>query len=216
MGTAVSTTNIMPAKKPQGSKQEPLASFMTRHEKLLLKDTDGWQKHQLPATANAEDEDEDPGSPPSSQPTSGSCIRRRSSRAASKLKRKAHSISNRIAQKTSSRSQSGMEDELANQRSCAQQVVNLFPDISLQHLRDVSTSHGHDADAVINFIVDELDAGRSYPKENKLGATKRKRGHDDEDEDNDEDNEEMARVKRRYDSAGLRAVRKPDKHVTFM
>lgn len=218
MGSAISA-NTMPAES-EGPKQEPLLSFCARWSKTFRRETNGSQKTEF-RTAKSEDEEEDPDSSPSSDHITGAGtsntsrqigVRRQTSRAATKLKTKALSVSRRIT-RASMRSHSVMEDDFANQRACALQVANLFPDISPQHLQETAVSLGYDAAAVINFIADELEAGRPYPKKTS-GPGKRKRAN--ENEDDDEVNEEMARVKRRFDSADRRAVKKSEKHVLFM
>lgn len=220
MGSTISAIEM--SSESGSPRQEPLLSFCARWRKAFRRETDGKQKNEV-STASLENEQEDLDSSTSPQhitdPGTSSIarrggIRRQSSRAATKLKTKALSVSNRIAKKASSRLRFVMEDDFVNQRACALQVANLFPDISPQHLQELAASLNHDAAAVINFIADELEAGRPYPKKTS-GTAKRKRAEDGEDDD-DEVNEEMARVKRRFDSAGRRAVKKSDKHALFM
>lgn len=82
------------------------------------------------------------------------------------------------------------------QDGCIQAVTSLFPDICLEYLDTLAVPLLYNSEAVINQIIDLVEAGTSYTRRPQVKILKRKR--DDDDEDDDED--EVSDAKRKYGS----------------
>ena len=199
----------MPANSSGGRKQERLSTFAKRWERKL-----GVQvvadKMQQPGISTTDLSKADERPSPAARLDK---IRRQSARAATKLKKKASSVSDRLRKTATASSRSVMDVAPPQQQACTSQVGSLFQDICPRYLEDISAGLNFDTAAVVNYIADEQEAGRLYPKRTS-GVGKRKRSDDEEGED--EEHEVMARVKRRFDTADRRAVKKTDKHLDFM
>lgn len=208
MGSAFSTTK-MPPNSFRGRKQERLSTFARRWERKLGVQvvTDKMQQPEISAT-DLPKADERPS--PAARLDK---IRWQSARAATKLKKKVSSVSDRLRKTASTSSRSVMDVAPPQRHACTSQVGSLFQDICPRYLEDISAGLNFDTAAVVNYIADEQEAGRLYPKRTS-GVGKRKR--DDDEEGEDEELEVMARVKRRFDTADRRAVKKTDKHLNFM
>lgn len=83
------------------------------------------------------------------------------------------------------------------QDGCIQAVTSLFPDICLEYLDTLAVPLLYNSEAVINQIIDLVEAGTSYTRRPQVKILKRKRD-DDDDEDDDED--EVSDAKRKYAS----------------
>lgn len=90
----------------------------------------------------------------------------------------------------------------------------MFPDIDHEFLREVAAQHSHNADATINHIVDEEEAGRPYAKIRQK-TTKRKRD-DGADDEFAEADDEMTRLRRRYDNPRRRAMEVGENGISSM
>lgn len=84
------------------------------------------------------------------------------------------------------------------QDGCIQAVTSLFPDICLEYLDTLAVPLLYNSEAVINQIIDLVEAGTSYTRRPQVKILKRKRDDDDDDDDDDED--EVSDAKRKYAS----------------
>ncbi|KAM6521360.1 hypothetical protein FSOLCH5_006118 [Fusarium solani] len=59
----------------------------------------------------------------------------------------------------------GREPLDAEKRACVQQVLNRFPDISLEFVASVVGPLDYKAEQVINHVLERQNSGEAYPKE---------------------------------------------------
>lgn len=83
--------------------------------------------------------------------------------------------------------------------SCRQMVMTIFQDICPEYLEQVAEQWHYHANAVAEYIVDQEQSGKKYPRQQQKKDLKRKRS------ENEEVIEEMRDARCKYDNGGGKA-----------
>lgn len=108
------------------------------------------------------------------------------------------------------------EEELSPElQDCLAEVRTVFHDICPEYLRYLAVTHNTRPDKVINWIIDEQDQGRRYPKKQEP-RTKRKRPPDSEDGSAAIDDDEVTKLLQKYDNPNRRVTTRSSRRADLV